>query len=225
MTNPPVILIAESDSQVRSYLATLVRISMPRCKIHECETMSDLRTLMQELRPDMVFLDADFLTQSNADMSAILNTSPKPSVVLLADSSLQASDVPDVEHLAVINRPISKSRITQLLGRMHQLPHRIKFNDWYVRPEDIIFVEADGSICALVLADKRIQYGRALKRVEDMLAEQGFERVHRKFLVNLKHVRKVKNPGRRMTLLMSNGAQIPVSRAKHHLFMAWVDRS
>jgi two-component system LytT family response regulator len=98
------------------------------------------------------------------------------------------------------------------------LPHRIALPHAsglvFVDLQKILYCEADNNYTRCHLENgEQYLVSKTLGDVQEVLEPQDFLRVHRQYLVNLPHVRKlVKGEG--IYLLLSNGASIPVARAQ-----------
>lgn len=75
---------------------------------------------------------------------------------------------------------------------------------------DICFVEVFSHSCVLHTVDEQMEYRTAISKLEDELGEQ-FVRVHRSFLVNLEHVRRIA----KTEIILDNGEAVPLSRRKY----------
>jgi two-component system LytT family response regulator len=84
----------------------------------------------------------------------------------------------------------------------------------FVEIDQIIYCQGENNYTFFFLADgKKILVTRTLKEYEELLAEYGYVRVHRSYLINLRYVKAyVKKEGG--YLLMSNDAKISISRSK-----------
>ena len=79
---------------------------------------------------------------------------------------------------------------------------------------DILMLEGDGNYTFFHLSNgKRILVSRTLKQYEDALEGTGFLRVHKSFLVNLKHIVSYDLKDE-MNLWFRNGVKVGVSRRK-----------
>ena len=82
-----------------------------------------------------------------------------------------------------------------------------------MRHGDIVYVEASGSYSTLYLnTGKRITVSKNLKRIEEMLQDTLFCRVHNSYLVRLDAVQSFSH--RNGTLLLLNGKEIPMAVRK-----------
>ncbi|RYZ22824.1 MAG: response regulator transcription factor, partial [Chitinophagaceae bacterium] len=85
--------------------------------------------------------------------------------------------------------------------------------------EEIIYCEAERSYSVFHLANnKTIIVSKPLLDYDNLLQDTSFLRVHKSFLVNLHHVREYQR-GEGGVVIMSNGAEIEISRRKKEAFL------
>lgn len=83
---------------------------------------------------------------------------------------------------------------------------------------NIIYIEALDSYSKLKLINNTSYVAtRSLKDFEALLSEKGFCRIHKSYLVNMKHIVKIMK-GLAASVMMTNGTQIPVSSRKKDVF-------
>ena len=88
-----------------------------------------------------------------------------------------------------------------------------------VQLENIIYCEADRSYTVFHCKNHRsIIASRPLAEYDLLLANSGFMRVHKSFLVNVHHIREY-HRGEGGTVIMSNGNGVEVSRRKKDIFL------
>lgn len=84
-------------------------------------------------------------------------------------------------------------------------------------PNEIHFCRAEDNYTALHLGDgRRFLASRTLKEYEDMLAELGFIRVHRSYLVNREAVEQVTSDGH---VVLHGGQRVEISRRRREEVM------
>jgi two-component system LytT family response regulator len=84
----------------------------------------------------------------------------------------------------------------------------------FISTDDIIRCESDDKYTKIFLADKKmIVASRTLGDFETVLKPYSFLRVHRSYLINLKHLKKYLR-GEGGQVIMSDGATVDVSRSK-----------
>jgi two-component system LytT family response regulator len=90
----------------------------------------------------------------------------------------------------------------------------------FVHLHEIEFMEADGSYVHIRLTDgKSKTISKNLKYFEQALEGQSdFVRVHRSFVINLKHMKVFSRSGRG-TILMNSGKQIDLARDRREDFL------
>lgn len=87
----------------------------------------------------------------------------------------------------------------------------------FLKIEDIMYLKADGKYTMIQTTTEHITSSKNLKVFETMLPETKFMRVHHSFLLNLKYIKKFQKEYN--TLVLENGAQIPVSKSRKDLLM------
>ncbi|MDR6805981.1 two-component system LytT family response regulator [Dyadobacter sp. BE34] len=93
----------------------------------------------------------------------------------------------------------------------------------FVLLKDIIYCESDDNYTKVYVQDGQHYLStRSMRDIQGLLEERDFLRVHRKFLINLLHIKKfVKGEG--SYLVMSNQQTIPVSRLQKDRLMEHFD--
>jgi len=88
--------------------------------------------------------------------------------------------------------------------------------------DDIVFCEAERSYTVFHLEDrgdkKTVMVSKPLLDYENMLVDTSFFRIHKSFLINLKHVKEYQR-GEGGIVIMSNNTEIEVSRRKKEQFL------
>jgi DNA-binding LytR/AlgR family response regulator len=77
---------------------------------------------------------------------------------------------------------------------------------------DVLYVAASGDYVRLFLADSSVLYRSAISALEQRWGPAGFVRIHRGYLVNLRHVDEVRVETGRGYLVAIRGRSLPVSR-------------
>ncbi|HRG89740.1 MAG TPA: LytTR family DNA-binding domain-containing protein [Chitinophagales bacterium] len=91
----------------------------------------------------------------------------------------------------------------------------------FVKLSDIIYCEAEGSYTWFHFIDgSKILIAKNIGEYDDLLTDRGFIRVHHSRVINYNHVVEFRK-GNSPTLIMSNGASIPVSHRKRDILMQY----
>jgi len=204
--------------------------------------------LIQELHPDLVFLDVEMPHGSGFDLLARFPQKEFSVVFITAFNqyALRAIKFSAVDYiLKPINieefidavAKVSESRkqnhlqvnYLELLENLKSAkPTRLAIPTAdgmeYLNPHDIIRIEADRSYSWFFLTGERKHLvSRNLKEYQDLLGERHFFRAHHSHLINLEHVKKYfRNDGGYIE--MTDGSHVPVSRIKRELFLLQMAR-
>ncbi|WP_298755641.1 LytTR family DNA-binding domain-containing protein [uncultured Psychroserpens sp.] len=201
--------------------------------------------LINNLKPDILFLD---IAMPRMDGFTLLNsiTYKKSQIIFTTaydEYALQAFKTSAVDYLL---KPIDSNELKQavhkvgeqlqsdstqnyiadLFERLHKknknigsigLPTMEGLD--FIKTEDIIYCHSDGNYTEIYLKDKqKLLVTRKLKFMEEKLEATQFVRVHNSYVINLNFVKKYIK-GRGGTLIMSNGANVPVSVRKKNDFL------
>lgn len=110
------------------------------------------------------------------------------------------------EHLTSNNKA-NKKIIIKTYDNIHLVPIN-----------EILYCESDGSYVSIhQVSNPKIMVSASLKDYEDMLAEDGFFRVHKTYLINLKYIRRFEK-AEGGSVVLDGDIKIPVaSRKREHL--------
>lgn len=201
---------------------------------------------LEEIKPDLVFLDVQMPGKSGLEMLAELPEVNFKVIFVTAHNEyvLQALQFSAVDYLM---KPVDEDRLIDAVqrakervkqekdsGQTETLLHNINkvgsplemrlclptlkgFS--VVKLEEIVYCEAQRSYTIFRLADnKSIMISKPLFDYDRLLADTIFFRIHKSFLINLIHVKEYIR-GEGGTVVMSNGMEIEVSRRKKELFL------
>lgn len=199
--------------------------------------------LITEARPDVLFLDIEIPPYKGFDLLEKLPDIHFDLIFITAhkEYALQAIKFAALDYLL---KPISIEEVKAALRKVrprgnrdiHELAYILKgyllnnersfskivipANDGYnvIDLEDIIYCEACDNYTRIQLLDGSNQLiARPLKEYDSMLSDKGFFRVHKSFLINLNHIRKIIK-GMGTAVVMTDKKNIPVSMRKKEEF-------
>lgn len=200
--------------------------------------------LIENQKPDILLLDVQLGDGSGFD---VLEQSPYRNFQVIFCTAHEEHAIRAIRFSAVdyLLKPFGRDELTSALLRAKSQIHRnqisfehllsslkapsteelrIALSDnntiHYVRLNDIIRAEAIGNYATFYLATgERIVVSTTLGHYEGLLIPEGFFRVHRSHLVNLRHAERfVKTDGG--TLVMSDGAVCEVARRRKDELLA-----
>lgn len=180
---------------------------------------------MRKTKPDILFLDINMPGISGLDMLELIDNI---STRVIFETAHMEYAVKAVETIASgyilkpvqaddLQRVIEKVKAKKMAGIAKQTVHgKIPVPDCdgieLVSPDEIIYCKSDSNYCELnLIGNRKILASKTLRYFGEILPEDIFIRIHKSYLVNLKHVKKyMKREGGE--LLMVNNDCIPVSR-------------
>lgn len=109
-----------------------------------------------------------------------------------------------------------KEEIKVVIGKINDSFHILKH-------QDIIYVEALGNNTYVYTLEDKYEIKEKLYYMEDLFYKYGFIRVHKSYVVNMNHIKKI-NPSfnRKFDLLLSNNHKIEVSRTFYDNFKEYL---
>jgi two-component system, LytTR family, response regulator len=202
---------------------------------------------IRQLSPDLVFLDLQMPGFGGFEVIRNLQPGEKLPLIVIVTAwdkyAIQAFEAGAIDYLL---KPISQQRLTQTVARAVKLRARpadvarqlatmaeiaeipagpsvrrivARSGDEYLllNTDEVLAFEADGDFVWIVTAKKRYLATQSLKVIQDKLRNTSFQRVHRKALVNVEHVRKMSAlSSQRWLLTLANNQEFIVSKRQAH---------
>lgn len=93
--------------------------------------------------------------------------------------------------------------------------------------DEIIRCEADDNYTILYFTGnkKYIIVTKTLSTLEESLADSGFIRIHRKYLINFKHIKKFIKNKKNSSVVMIDGAELPISESHYEEFVERIEEN
>ncbi len=109
-------------------------------------------------------------------------------ILELAASRMELAARPEGMEPTADNGEEDKKEVYLLRDRIF-----LRFKDRMIKilHNDILYVEADRSYCQVVTTQRKYLLTMSMKKFEDMLPADSFQRTHRSYLVNLHHVEEL----------------------------------
>ncbi len=193
---------------------------------------------IRSFNPDLIFLDIEMPIMSGFDLLAkfpsntfdVIFTTAYDHYAIKAirfsaiDYLLKPVDVTELEN--AVKRFLEKRKTRQEKKAMYDnFMYNLKAEEkeyklavsttegtFFFRPSEIIRCEATGNYTRIFLNGKKtILTSRTLKDYDELLSEQGFQRIHRAHLVNRKYIRSITSDH---NILLTDGTEVEVSRRK-----------
>ena len=235
------VLAVDDERPALEDLARLLR-SSPRVAEVLCARSGDeaLRHLAEQ-QFDALFLDVRMSGLGGLELAGVLDRFASPPAVVFVsayeDGAVRAFEVHAVDFLM---KPVSKRRIEDAITRVAEVrgrsaartaPGAERAPEDHAREEivaveranghatrivsraSILYVQARGDYVRIVSDEGRYIQRGTLAELERRWSAQGFHRVHRAYLVNLRRAVEMRpDLGGTAILLLSDGSEIPVAR-------------
>ncbi len=207
--------------------------------IGECENGLQAVDEIARCNPDLVFLDIQMPKMNGLEVLA--ETGRRAGVIFTTaydEYALKAFELHAIDYLL---KPFSQQRfddalnqarlqlgrepkaVTQLMSatRASRILIRDRGQTHVIAVEQLEYVEAQDDYIQLHAQGKSWMKTQSLSDLEAQLDPAKFIRVHRSYLVNIEFVKGIERVSKdAQVALMSNGQQIPISRAGHERLRA-----
>src|SRR5450432_1507125 len=243
------ILVDDEPDGIKT-LRKMLELNCPEVEIAAtCGNALFARQKLEEIKPDLVFLDIRMPGKSGLDMLAEMPEKDFEVIFVTAHNEylLQALQFSAVDYLM---KPVDEDRLVESVERVKKrlqadtdqaqaeaLVHNISKAGsplemrlvlptlkgfTIIKLEEIVYCEAQRSYTIFRLVNnKTIMISRPLFDYEGILAGTTFLRIHKSFLINLLHIKEYLR-GEGGTVVMTNDMEIEVSRRKKELFLTKV---
>jgi two-component system LytT family response regulator len=212
-------------------------------RVAYCTSVKEALELLPVFKPSLIMLDIempglsgfDFLNMVTENNFDVIFTTAYDQYAIKAirfsalDYLLKPIDVLDLQN--AINRHIIKKQhhapkllVSNLIANLqHKDPKDFKLTlstsegVFFYDPLEILYCEGENNYTRFVFTKhKPMMVSKTLGEYEELLAEHGFLRIHKSYLVNTKYVSNIDREG---LLLMSDGKQLPVSKRRKEMVM------
>jgi len=188
---------------------------------------------IEELQPDLIFLDIQMTGKTGFDMLAELDRAPHVIFTTAYDEfALKAFEVNALDYLM---KPIEPRRLADAIHKLHQAEEKematlagfnrsmLTENDqvfvkdgercWFVKLADIRLFESVGNYAKVYFSTNKPLILKSLNALEERLDDRVFFRANRKHIINLHWIEKIEpyfNGG--LLVELKGGEKIEISR-------------
>lgn len=240
--NKVIIIDDEKDARllIRQYLKPFTAFEI----IAECSNGIEAVTAINELEPDIIFLDVQMPGLSGFQVVQQLVHVPKIIFTTAYDRyALKAFDSNAIDYLL---KPYTSDRFSKAIEKItfqdrqaflqaqkiagelagQQYPDRIlvECGNKLVKVDmpDIYYMEAERDYTRIHTADKSYLSNYGIGSLEARLNPQTFLRIHRSFIVNMQYMKEVYKDGVGAQIVMKNDAVLNVSRSYMDAFKKYI---
>lgn len=227
------VIIIDDEELARALIKKFLETETEFEIIAEAENGFEGIKLIQELKPDLVFLDVQMPKLSGFEMLELLENPPQ--IIFSTAFDHYAVNAFEKNAIDYLLKPYSKDRFLKALQKaknniypdfsaiQNLTPNseRVVVKNGskieMITKNDLIFVESYGDYVWLHSDKNKLLKQKTMKQMEDSLGTD-FIRIHRSYLVNTKHILKVE-PYEKYTyqLILSSGKSLSVSKSGYKL--------
>ena len=240
------ILVDDEPDGIRT-LKRLLERHCPQVTLEAtCANAITAKQEIEAIKPDVVFLNIQMPGQSGLDMIAGLSVKNFEIIFVTAHNEymLQALQYSAADYLL---KPVDEDRLIEAVQRVEKRLEGGKKEEWtetllhnlsnkgnpvemrlclptlkgfiILKLDDIFYCEAERSYTIFHLeGNKTVTVSKPLAEYESLLSDTTFLRIHKSFLINLRHVKEYQR-GEGGLVLMTNNAEIEVSRRRKEQFL------
>lgn len=244
-------VIVEDEPSSSEYLASLLSDFCNNVELvgTACDVKSGYELIFKS-KPDLVLLDIEMPDGTGFDL---LHKFPKINFEIIfttafAEYAVKAFQFSAIHYLlkpidprelvSAINkaedelqRKNTEARVDALLFNMQNQAEKGKkivlssgTKIYVINSSEIVMCQSEKNYTQFFLADGReIVVAKTMKEYDDMLADNGFVRVHKQHLINVEHIKSLdKTEGG--SIYLSNNLKVPVSVRKKELVIELLNR-
>ena len=233
-------LIVEDEKPARELVKAFLKDHENIELIGECDNGFDGVKAINEMKPDIVFLDIQMPKLTGFEMIELLDEVPDVIFTTAFDQyAIKAFELSAVDYLM---KPFSKKRFSEAIEKVY---HRISQNKEKPKIQELanqvreeteeierIFVKT-GSKIDVVPVDEIVHIeseddyveiftpkGKFLKKetmnyLEKVMPKDTFVRVHRSSIINLNHIQKIEKYGKDSSMvILKDGSRVNVSKSR-----------
>lgn len=226
-------LIVDDEQHAIDGLSELIRLYCPEVEVvGVADSVQDGIAKIISLKPELVFLDVEMPGGSGFDLAEVAGIAGC-SFVFVTGHSDYAQRAFTVDAVHYLLKPVSYKEVRIAVARAAQRRekkggtagevHKIMISGasgiQLVNARDVVGIEADGRYSTVHTKDgNKIVVTRNIGEYETELVPHGFFRVHKSWLVNCMHVKRVLNVDGG-TIELTTGQSILISRRRKAEFL------
>jgi DNA-binding LytR/AlgR family response regulator len=238
-------LIVDDESIARKVLRDELEAFKDVEIVGEADNGQEALRLIEELRPDLVFLDLRMPLMGGFEVIR-LGGDILPAFIIVTAYDQHAIEAFEAGAIDYLLKPVSQNRLQTALQRARALQgnkrqlaeNAAKLADatapatfpstrkvvgrrgdeyFLLDVKDILAFQAERELVWIITSTSRFLATQSLRKIETHLKDPPFQRVHRNAIVNVNHVRKMSAmSSQRWLLTLSNSQQLVVSKRQAH---------
>ena len=237
-------LIVDDEPMARERIAGLLAQEPDVEVVGQCSDGMQAVSAIQQLAPELVFLDVQMPAVDGFGVIRQVGAERMPLVVFVTaydEYALQAFEVHALDYLL---KPFGRDRFRQCLAHARQLRDRHRAGElgkslmalvhdvkpeqrrqerlvvksggrvFFVRTDDIVWIEAAGNYVRLHLKEQSHLFRETMNQMESRLDPERFFRIHRSRIVNTEHIKELQPwLNGEYVVVLQNGTELRLSRS------------
>ncbi|MFJ3958647.1 LytR/AlgR family response regulator transcription factor [Arthrobacter sp. NPDC090010] len=226
MTSPPAsltVLVVDDELPAVEELAYLLGNDARVGVIHRATSPAQALSELEATAFDAVFLDIHMPGLSGLELARTINNAPSPPAIVFVtadeDCALEAFELAAIDYLL---KPIRPERLARSVSRIHEMagetpraqemiPVELGGVTRMIRRDEVHYVQAQGDYARLHTSEASYLIRVPMSELEQQWGTAGFLRIHRSYLVALRHVSALKLGAAAPSVTVA-GAELPISR-------------
>jgi two-component system, LytTR family, response regulator len=203
-------LVVDDEPVARARVLALLRDEADIEVVGECSTGQQAKSAIEEMAPDLVFLDVQMPQMNGLDLARTLTRDKAPAVVFVTAYDEYALSAFEVHALDYLLKPFSTERFkSALMHARQQLARRkstgrppsgrdrlvIKSSGriYFVRTSEIEWCEAAGNYVRVHIGQQSHLVRGTMASLEAQLDPDQFVRIHRSTIVNVDRIQELRS--------------------------------
>ncbi len=228
------VIIIDDEPLARSLLAELLEGEKNIEIVAECGDGFEGLKAVQELQPDLIFLDIQMPKITGFEMLELLDNPPHVIFTTAYDEyALKAFEVNALDYLL---KPVNAERLVKALEKLStrssseaisikekipQLPEqaqrivvKVNGNIKILPLNEVFYLESADDYVKVHASDKYYLKHQTMSKFEAQLPVQQFVRIHRSYIANVQHIHKLDLYEKdQYCVVLRNDVRLPVSRS------------
>ncbi|MBU2915629.1 MULTISPECIES: LytR/AlgR family response regulator transcription factor [Reichenbachiella] len=231
-------ILIDDERLARKELQSLLKVHSEIEIVGEAANADEALELIDQLNPDLIFLDIQMPEKSGFDLLSELDKSPLVVFTTAYDQyAIKAFEVNAFDYLL---KPIEPDRLSRVIQKLMDqkrkevlvasgAKQKLSYGDqvfvkdgekcWFVKLEKVRMFESDGNYIKVFFDKVRPMIHKSLNALDEKLDDKSFFRASRKHIINLSWVEKIEpwfNGG--LMVELRGGDKVEVSRRQASKF-------
>lgn len=237
------VIVAEDEPLARSRIVRMLKTDPDIEIIAECKNGPETLKALKDQPSDLLFLDVQMPEMNGFEVLGELNESQLPRVIFVTAYEQYALQAFEMYALDYLLKPFHEERLRKSLQRakleieenrtqdmncrvlalLDEVRSRSKIisrvllkegdRAWFLKVDEIDWIEAETKYVRIHTGKQSYLQRQSLSEMESCLDPAMFTRIHRSAIVNVDHIREIRNlPGGESRVILRDGTSLAISR-------------